>query len=1360
MNHSEIDQEEANIVVRNLKTACDKKGKESDHKKSAQFLFQLGKLYRKQTPNKISLIKSVGLLNAAILRNPSNVAEVTQELNNLCRHILELANAERLDANLIEEADKVKQSIQNLRNDTLQMLNQVQTLQQNDDIDIARKHEIKTIEQIKKLQQKLYDEYSKIMAGIGEYCIEVLGKPPCKFSIAGMGSLARAEITPYSDFEHVIILEELDDYEEHTEYFRWFSVVFHVIILNLKETLVPYLDVSCLDGWFYDTRTPCGVSFDGMVPHACKFPLGRQQHTKKKPFSTELIQPISKMLEYLTTEVDLKNGYYLKDILTKTCFVFGNRNVYEKFETGVRTYYNKQSDNEISNDVKQQVKDDLNKFATRLKLKNLKAKDNFNVKEIIYRSSTLFVSALGRMHKIHASSCFEIIKCLAEKRVITQNTRHKLMFAVAVACQIRLKLYFENDSQFDFITVPRDIEKLKGFAGESNTRNYFQIAYCVQAEICKQLDFMPGYFYSHPELLNITICHALKMEVVLGRLLSDYDTLGKLDANDEQFNFDIYLDRLEQHASNLEIEKLVDYDLKNNFYKPFNFFVIGFFLFDLQRHEEAGEFFRRLYETHDMKIFKTNNDSTVVTTQVLKQIEKKLHQFQQENKTKRHYKRFLQFYKKRLSELTTNELQGAMFEISAFCFSQLNQLQTSLTHDNKALEIYQNMPNPNDHQNIATVFDNIGVTYGGLNKHQDSLNFHKKALEIYQKISSDKNNDHNIARVLDHIALSQRESIQYKKSLHNHQAALQIYQNISIDTDFDQNVARVYDNMGLILKDLNQHEKSLNCHTAALQIYKNITSDIESDQNVARVLDNIGVCKKNLKQFEESLVYYFKALLIYQNASSDVDNDQFIAELLDNIGLSQGNLKQYEESLEYHQEALQIFESISLDVDKDENIARVYDNIGLSYSDLQQYEESLQHHEKALKIYQNVSTRVANGKDLARVFDNIGLCHRNLEQLKESLHYHFEALHVYQSISSNLETDQDVARVLDNIGVNQRDLQKFEEALHHHQKALCIYHNVSSDPDRNENIARVLNNIGLCQRDLDQFEEALIHHKKALEIYENVSSDMNNDEIVAEVCDNIGLCLGDVGLFEESMDYHKKVLKIYENISFDVDSDKNVAQVLQSIGSCQLSLNKFIESVQNYKTSLQIYQNISTDPDNDENIAESCEKIGDCYRSLKQYDESLHYCKMGLQIYQNTSSDQNIDGNIANIFVNIAIDQAYLKQYEESLRSNQKALQICQNIVPDENANEDVAKLLENIAECHKHLHQYENALRFNKEALRVYQNISSDVNTDQNVTRVFDNIKLCEANLKQTEKAMSSCNQTVRVLFVCGSYNRILYVP
>ena len=131
------------------------------------------------------------------------------------------------------------------------------------------------------------------MSKLSDSCIEIMGKPPCKFALVGMGSLARQEITPYSDFEHIIILEEINQqniqYETALNYFRWFSVIFQIILINIQETIIPSVAIPSLNNhpehgnWFYDKITTRGISFDGMMPHACKFPLGRQNPTCNKP---------------------------------------------------------------------------------------------------------------------------------------------------------------------------------------------------------------------------------------------------------------------------------------------------------------------------------------------------------------------------------------------------------------------------------------------------------------------------------------------------------------------------------------------------------------------------------------------------------------------------------------------------------------------------------------------------------------------------------------------------------------------------------------------------------------------------------------------------------------------------------------------------------------------------------------------------------------------------------------------------------------------------------------------------------------------------------------------------------------------
>ncbi|CAK8677687.1 unnamed protein product [Clavelina lepadiformis] len=399
-----------------LRKCCDKKGAEKDIKESADIFHKLGLVYKERSgeyewrftfamavltlienaPSRITdlirnalpailtsirfaLIRSAALMNAAIVREPTNVDEVKNDLDKLHRYVLKLAKVQRdhfdVDAYVNEV---VREKIKSMREETKLVLDKLKHIP--DDVSSERAHELEMdkINRVKTLQDKVAAKYTDIMKSVSDKCTEIMGKPPCRYCVAGMGSLARKEITPYSDFEHVILLDDellqnhdknSDQYQSALEYFRWFSILFHVIILRLGETIIPAVSVPSLNNnqmkehnWFYDAHTPSGISFDGMVLHACKFPLGRQEKTKNKPWTTELIKPVTKMVEYLDADVDFKNGYHLGDILTKTSFVSGFKSIYDKFSQRVTDQIQSLSMPRQHQLISKQLEEDLNNF--------------------------------------------------------------------------------------------------------------------------------------------------------------------------------------------------------------------------------------------------------------------------------------------------------------------------------------------------------------------------------------------------------------------------------------------------------------------------------------------------------------------------------------------------------------------------------------------------------------------------------------------------------------------------------------------------------------------------------------------------------------------------------------------------------------------------------------------------------------------------------------------------------------------------------------------------------------------------------------------------------------------------------------
>ena len=449
-----------NELVQQLKKIYQDK-KEIFPKQSAEIFHKLGQLYCKQTSDMIKLIQSAALYNAAIARSPDNVDVIKNDLKQLCNKVLELANAKNLNSNLITASKQVKQQIEQMRSGIENKLNNQKNKKKRIQVyGTETSLESYKIKSIKYNQTKIAKNYTKIMANLAKYCENVMGEPPCKFAIVGMGSLARKESTPYSDFEHIIVLEEMSNKKGSDKnvlnYFRWFSVIFQIILINLQETILPSVVIEGLnspnDDWFFDRITKRGItSFDGMLPHACKFPLGRQQQTENKQWTTELIKPINEMLKYLTTEEDIKNGYHLKDILTKVCYVYGNKTIFKKFQKTIFNMLENQDKEEKVKEIKDQIINDLENFTVSSNIFNLKSSTSINIKALFYRSITLFITALGRIHNIRSLSCFDIIKKLAAKKRINKYAKHKLLFAVALACEVRLNWYMKCKRQNDTI---------------------------------------------------------------------------------------------------------------------------------------------------------------------------------------------------------------------------------------------------------------------------------------------------------------------------------------------------------------------------------------------------------------------------------------------------------------------------------------------------------------------------------------------------------------------------------------------------------------------------------------------------------------------------------------------------------------------------------------------------------------------------------------------------------------------------------------------------------------------------------------------------------------------------------------------
>jgi len=952
---------------------CDKQGNETNPTEAAKIFHKIGLIYRQRSPDKIALIKSAGLFNEAILRNPSNLPQIKLALSELCHHILQLANAKIQNVDLIKKSKDVKISVTKLRQEVEQYLEtnipKISRLEAKPQINEMKKQKISSMKQLNKM---IAQSYKQIMSELSQFCEDVLGKPPCIYAIVGMGSLARDESTPYSDFEHIILLCNQNSSESYLEYFRWFSVIFHIIILKVQETILPSLHIyslndneSDLGDWFYDAITPRGMSFDGLMPHASKNPLGRQQHTKSKAFTTELIKPVNEMLQYLSSASDLKHGYHLADILTKTCFVFGNEELHKQFLVGVQKYQNTRSETDTIKDIQKQVKEDLCSFSTRFRLTNFKTQSTINIKQLVYRSTTIFISALARKHKISANSSFEIIEELANTNKITQNVANKLQYAIAIACEMRLRVYTKTKAQCDNVVVSNqdDIKNFLDIVGEASTINYFQIAYCLQYEVAKQINFTKLHFYTDSQLINVSISLAFGLEG-FKKISED---LQKWNWRLNQFDFDACIEDLET-ANDLTSNPVDNAHLSN----PDTKFIksIANHLLSTGIYDEALDFYQQLLYIYNIKP-ENNHDY---------------------------------------------DIAWVCCKIGS-CMHSMNRNDKALIYYEQAFAIKQNISRrPDRDRSIATMLYKIGVCHINLDNYNEALTKLYLALEIEENITIDPNSDKLIADILHAIGRCHTDLHNHKEALTMLNRALEIVQNTTLDPDSSNSMAIVLNDIGRCHIDMHNYYKALTKLNRALEIKQNITLDPDTDRSIAITLDSIGRCHIALKKYYEALAKLNQAFEIKHKTVLDLDSDRSIAVTISLIGHCHIGLHNYDEELtKLLNQAFEIFQNTTLDPGTDLSIAKILHLLGRCHIGLHNYDEALKMLNRAFEFKHDTTLNPDSYDDIVAILAAIACCYLCLHNYDEALQKLNRALEIKQTTTLDFDSDRSIATIFELI---------------------------------------------------------------------------------------------------------------------------------------------------------------------------------------------------------------------------------------------------------------------------------------------------------------------------------------------------------
>ena len=330
---------------------------------------------------------------------------------------------------------------------------------------------------IANMYEAIHDNMKSFIADMFLYCSEIAGPATCNYAILGLGSTSRKEGTPYSDLEFAILLDgsegEGDNaaQSEKRAYFRFLTYFIQAQILKLGETILPSLGIASLNDfyrenkeadWFYDDMIPKGFSFDGMMPWACKTPLGRKTWRGQPP--QEFVMSINEMLELQdVSPSSSKESLQTANVFSSVCHLFGDEELtttYQKKLSAILT------DTERMKTFQHQVLTVLQSLLEpcqndRLDLRGFGIQQD--VKREVYRLISLLVEQISKFFGLFGQSPWQSIKEMCERKILTVDGARNLLTALSITAELRLQCYQRHGMQKEALpTVPQlsvDAEK-------------------------------------------------------------------------------------------------------------------------------------------------------------------------------------------------------------------------------------------------------------------------------------------------------------------------------------------------------------------------------------------------------------------------------------------------------------------------------------------------------------------------------------------------------------------------------------------------------------------------------------------------------------------------------------------------------------------------------------------------------------------------------------------------------------------------------------------------------------------------------------------------------------------------------------